>query len=233
MKLFQEKWSNVAVQMMRANQREEETESPPPDVVCVPRGGRDDDDNVAVVKPHQKTEYEGGRRRLVAGMPSSGRRDQLREAPSIVAGMLYGERRDHCSETETPSIASNAVYTDARRDVPSIVVNTMCQGAVSDVRGCVDGTEVCNDSYKPGTHQGDRGGDEVCNDRVYEPGNGDEGCSDITSLKTKPSEVSGGLKARISLWEMKIGGIVNEKERNHTRSTADRGSSRSNSTDRK
>ena len=163
----------------------------------------------------------------------------------MVTGTLRGGRRDHCSETlrnavqrddkqDDAGVDGGTVYVDAKKDVLNARMNTVCQGAVSEGRGCVDVTQVFNDTYKPGTHQGNRGGDEVCNGRVFESGNGDEGCSEITSLKTKPSEVGGGLKAKISLWAMKIGGILDEKMvRKHTRSAADGDSSCSDSTDRK
>ena len=193
------------------------------------------------LSPDVKYERRGGREDtgtgIVAGMPRRERRDQLQETPSMFADTLCGERRDRYCETKTLNNENVAVCADARKDARSIVRKTVCRDAVSDERGCNGLSQLCNacnESCKPGTHQDDRKGDKVCNVRVYGSGNGNEGCSNITSLKTKPSEVSGGLKAKISLWEMKIGGTLNEKlERKHMESTADRGSSRSGGTDRK
>ena len=106
---------------------------------------------------------------------------------------------------------------------------------VSVRRGRVSGCQYDDVIVDPGTHQDSRGGGEVHVGRDEVPGDGHEGGNTFASLRTKPKEVGGGLKAMVHLWEIKSGGgLPDEKlERKTMRSTAYMKPERVFNTDRK
>ena len=126
------------------------------------------------------------------------------------------------------------------RDQLNVVMNAGTRSYddvdVSVRRGRVSGCQSDDVFVDPGTHQDSRGGGEVRVGRDEVPGDGHEGGNTFASLRTKPKEVGGGLKAMVHLWEMKSGGgdLLNEKlERKTTRSAAVMKSERVFGTDRK
>ena len=139
---------------------------------------------------------------LLEKLPGSMQETPSMETPSMVAGMSFVTR-----DTEYADAASG------RRPLCNVYdgVESVSADIRDDSMKNIDGMQLDFDVYKPGTLYDDPGdgGDRVGEGK--EPGEGDECCSAITSLKPKPNEVGGGgLKAKIHLWEMKSG-LINEK----------------------
>ena len=92
--------------------------------------------------------------------------------------------------------------------------NNVCNANVCNVRGHVEVITDCIQSdvdiCDPGSQRGDIGASIDGGGAGIGRGDGGEGGSSITSLKTKPNRVSGGLLAKIHLWERKSGGVIDE-----------------------